>query len=132
MIDYGSMKGRKERSRLQILEKLPTPYEGITLEIFAECLFDPDTFRKKVLKKMKQENGVLFEWVVNSSIGSLNPEETLRWLLSYYEIFSRSGEKEGQGMLVISQNILHSIYAPQIREIKKISMVGGEEEKSGC
>jgi hypothetical protein len=90
--------------RYIIIPGLPAPYKGVTEEVLTEIASDRIAdFTSSVLIKMITENPAL-EWLVHASIlTSAQSFVTLSNFAAYYEIFSRSAEKEGVPMIVVSK-----------------------------
>jgi len=98
-------------SETKRLHELPAPYEGVTDEVFLDLLTDRGTFVKQTIENLKKENPHLVTFVVKSCNTSPDPELSLNWLLTYYEIYSRSARKNGQLILEVFEERIDSIFA---------------------
>lgn len=97
---------------------LPEPNKGVTSEIFLDLLSDRSQFVKKALTNLKDENPNIAGFMIKDCIISPDPERSLDFSLSYYEIFSRSARKSGRRLLLVTEETFTSTFGIQIRDLQ--------------
>ena len=117
---------RAEEERLRRSLERVTPSDGITEEIFGDLLVDRQGFVVDTLTKIKSENPGIFRHIVASCIAYPNRDLLLDWMLMYYEIFSRSAQRQGVGMLTVEEGILEQIVNKRANSYI-VSRAGGQE-----
>lgn len=118
------MTEQRQPKELPRLIGLPMPYEGVTEEVFFDYLMDRQSFTKNALDNLKEENPHLLKYLIRDVMISVSPDESLGWVLMYYEILSRSAQREGAHVFLVSGDALASFSALELRDLT----VGDEEE----
>lgn len=102
------------------VRELPQPYKGVTEEVFSDLLSDRANFVKKAFTNLLDENPQIAKLIIKDCITSLDPESSLNFALSYYEIFSRSARKNGQRLLMVTEDTFQSDISVQQRDLESI------------
>lgn len=102
------------------VRELPQPYEGVTQEVFFDLLSDRANFVKKALTNLLDENPQIAKLIIQNCISSPDPENSLNFALSYYEIFSRSARKNGQKLLIVTEDTFQADIGVQQRDLESI------------
>lgn len=108
------------REELPRLTELPEPYEGVVEEIFFDLLVDRAVYIHNSLTNFREENPYLISALITDLTSSPNSDLSSNWLLSYYEIFSRSARKMGKMMLLVSKEVIETYDEKDVQELKSI------------
>lgn len=106
--------------------EFPMPYEGVVHEILFEVVTDRLVFIQRSLTKAISENPELKSLLLEDCFVSPNPDSSLSWALVYYEIYSRSAERLGRKMVVVSKDTITSIFGEE-KDVLTSLLKTGEE-----
>lgn len=94
------------------------PYEGVVDEVLSETAQNEAIFTTIVLEKLQRENPALYDFVLFAQRLSPVPSVTVGWMLTYYEIFSRSSQKAHMPIVRISPDVIEQTMETHREELE--------------
>jgi len=86
-----------------IMPSLPTLYEGVFEDVYADYISNPDTFRVTFEHNLIEDNPALVPFFATDLLFD-DDEVSIKWPAIYYEMFARSSRRDGLPPLQIPQN----------------------------
>jgi hypothetical protein len=106
---------------------LPTLYDGVAQEVIDEMMDNSnfDNFTDSIYSKVKKENPNVIYIIDSVATVVPRPEQSVALLLSYYEMYSRSAQREGNPMMYITNEVIDYITA--IEQDKEYGVLESEQ-----
>lgn len=128
---------RPDAKSALVIPRLTSPYEGVYDEINRDYYSDPTAFLNKVEFNLSKENPALAE-LLPRYVDITTPEisnYSRKWVLIYYEMFSRSGRKAGFPLACfITTELLGTTVRQELNFLKSsldsLSAIRRENERS--